>query len=149
VAISGESAAVAAAGEALLAAGARKVVPLNVSGAFHSPLLAGAGREFTAFLADIDVADARVPLLANVSAAPVTAGADLKDGFARQLTSPVLWHDIMLRIAAGDDPPPLVLEVGPGKVLTGLARRAYPATRFVPVGTTSELDGVLDILAGG
>ncbi|MCP4573171.1 MAG: ACP S-malonyltransferase [bacterium] len=147
VAISGEVAAVAAAGEALQAAGARRVVPLNVSGAFHSPLLAGAGREFAAFLENITVADALVPLVANVTAAPVTGSGELKTGFARQLTSPVLWHDTMVRMA-GQEQPAVILEVGPGKVLTGLARRAYPDTRFVPVGTVADLEGVLDAIAG-
>jgi [acyl-carrier-protein] S-malonyltransferase len=148
VAISGEVAAVEAAGEALREAGAKRVVPLNVSGAFHSPLLEGAGREFAGFLADIAVADATVPLVANVTALPVSSGADLKEGFARQLTSPVLWHDTMVRLAA-EQKPAVILEVGPGKVLTGLARRAYPETRFLPVGTLADLDGVADAVAGG
>lgn len=148
VAISGEVAAVAAAGEALQEAGARRVVPLNVSGAFHSPLLEGAGRDFAEFLTGIDVGDAGVPLVANVSAEPATAGAALKEGFARQLTSPVLWHDTMTRIAGGEAPPAVVLEIGPGKVLTGLARRAYPDTRFVPVGTCEDLDGIAELLGG-
>ena len=148
LAISGEVDAVAAASEALQAAGAKRVIPLNVSGAFHSPLLADAGHEFADFLADIDVQDAEVPLIANVSAGPVTAGADLKEGFARQLTSPVLWHDIMTRIAGGEEAPSVILEVGPGKVLTGLARRAFPDTKFVPVGTVADLETVLAVVAG-
>jgi [acyl-carrier-protein] S-malonyltransferase len=147
VAISGEVDAVAAASEALREAGARRVIPLNVSGAFHSPLLEGAAASFTDFLADIPVQDAEVPLLANVSARPVTAGDDLKTGFCRQLTSPVLWHDIMTGLAGGEAPPPVVLEVGPGKVLANLARRTYPDTRFVSVGTSEDLDGIADILA--
>lgn len=148
VAISGEVAAVAAACEALQEAGARRVVPLNVSGAFHSPLLEEAGREFAAFLEDMDVAEAGVPLVANVTARPETTARALKEGFARQLTSPVLWHDTMLRLAGGEDKPAVILELGPGKVLTGLARRAYPDTRFVPVGTVADLDGVLDAVTG-
>jgi len=148
IAISGNVEAVAAAGEALQAAGAKRVVPLNVSGAFHSPLLEGAGRDFADFLGGITVADAQVPLVANVSARPVQAGDELKLGFARQLTSPVLWHDTMNHIAGGGEHPAIILEVGPGKVLTGLARRAFPGTGFVPVGTTSDLDGILDIVAG-
>lgn len=148
VAISGEIEAVAAASEALSAAGAKRVTPLNVSGAFHSPLLAGAGREFGEFLGGIPVADAQVPLVANVTAIPVTASAELKQGFISQLTSPVLWHDIMNRIAGdAEQVPPVVLEVGPGKVLTGLARRAFPSTKFLPVGTVDDLTRVLETLA--
>jgi [acyl-carrier-protein] S-malonyltransferase len=142
VVISGEVAAVHAAEAPLKAAGARRVQVLNVSGAFHSPLLEGAGREFRSFLDGVAVNDAEVPLVANVSARPVRDGAGLKQGFAAQLTSPVLWHDIMGVIAAGK--PAVVLEVGPGKVLTGLARRAYPEVDFVPVGTREDLAGVLE-----
>lgn len=142
VVISGEVDAVHAAEEPLKAAGARRVQMLNVSGAFHSPLLEGAGREFQAFLAGVTVRDAECPLVANVSARPVRDGDELKQGFAAQLTSPVLWHDIMGVIAA--EKPAVVLEVGPGKVLTGLARRAFPEVDFVPVGTREDLAGVLD-----
>lgn len=141
VAISGEIEAVKAAGEALTAAGARRVIPLNVSGAFHSPLLAEAAVEFAEFLEGISVADAEVPLVANVTASGVTAAADLKSGFARQLTSPVLWHDIMNHISAQSGTK-VVLEVGPGKVLSNLARRAYPDIKFLPVGTAADLEAV-------
>lgn len=151
VAISGEVAAVAAAGPALTAAGAKRVIPLNVSGAFHSPLLEGAAARFRDFLDGLAVDDPAVPLVANVSAAPATSAAVLRDGLARQLTSPVRWHETMEFIAAGAGtgaPPPFVLEVGPGKVLTGLARRAYPQTQFLPVGTTVEIDALPALLAG-
>ncbi len=147
VVISGEVEAVAAAGEALKAAGARRVTPLNVSGAFHSPLLEGAAAEFRAFLEGITVADPAVPLVANVSARPVTTAADLREGFARQLTAPVLWHGTMEHICGGQGQPPVVLEVGPGKVLTGLARRTYPDVTFVPVGTVEDLEGLPAVLA--
>jgi [acyl-carrier-protein] S-malonyltransferase len=145
VAISGDIAAVKAAGEALTAAGARRVIPLNVSGAFHSPLLAGAAGEFAEFLDRVPVADAEVPLVANVTASEVTAAGDLKAGFARQLTAPVLWHDIMNHIAAGPGTK-VVLEVGPGKVLSNLARRAYPEIKFLPVGTVADLEAVPGLL---
>lgn len=147
VAISGEVDAVASAGEALKEAGARRVIPLNVSGAFHSPLLDGAALKFTEFLDSIEVADAEVPLVANVSGQEVTAGPDLKTGFCKQLTSPVLWHDIMGKMAGGTSVPPVILEVGPGKVLSNLARRAYPDTKFIPVGTREDLDNISGVLA--
>jgi [acyl-carrier-protein] S-malonyltransferase len=148
--ISGEPAAVEAAGEALKTAGAKRVVPLQVSGAFHSPLLAEAGRRFAAELQGVAVADAAVPLVANVSAAPRTEADALRDGLARQLTAPVLWHDGLEAILAGiDGPPPrVVLEVGPGKVLSNLARRAHPEVTFLPVGTVEDLDKIVDNLAG-
>jgi len=149
VAISGEVAAVQAAGEALKEAGARRVIPLNVSGAFHSPLLEGAAASFKEYLGGVEVGDGSVPLVANVSASEVIEAGDLKAGFGRQLTSPVLWHATMERIAGGENPAPIVLEVGPGKVLSNLARRAYPDVRFVPVGTAEDLAGIVEILAAG
>ncbi len=106
VVICGEVAAVAAAGEALKAAGAKRVIPLNVSGAFHSPLLEGAAAEFRAFLEGIAINDPAVPLVANVSAQPAVTAAALREGFARQLTAPVLWHDTMELICAGPVRPP-------------------------------------------
>jgi len=148
IAISGAPDAVAAACEALKAAGARRAVMLNVSGAFHSPLLDDAAREFAAHLQAVEVADPACPLVANVSAAPVTDAATLRAGFAAQLTSPVRWHEIMGVLCAGPDgPPPLVLEVGPGKVLANLAKREFPDTEFLSVGTAAELETVLDKLA--
>jgi [acyl-carrier-protein] S-malonyltransferase len=147
VAISGEIEAVAAAGEALKEAGAKRVIPLNVSGAFHSPLLEGAGADFTAFLDGIPVRTSDVPLVANVTATEVQDGDQLKNGFCRQLTSPVLWHDTMVHLAGGGSSPAVILEVGPGKVLTNLARRAFPETRFIPVGTAEDLDNLPAALA--
>jgi [acyl-carrier-protein] S-malonyltransferase len=149
IAISGEIAAVRAAGEALTAAGAKRVIQLQVSGAFHSPLLADAARQFGAFLAGIELKDPGVPLVANVTAAAVRTAADLRDGLDRQLTAPVLWQDSITAIATGavtGEEPRVVLEVGPGKVLSNLARRTFPGVRFVPVGTAADLDNILDIL---
>jgi [acyl-carrier-protein] S-malonyltransferase len=148
VAISGEVAAVAAAGEALKAAGAKRVVPLNVSGAFHSPLLEGAAKAFAEDLAVTAVERPAVPLVANVSARPVETAEELKAGLTAQLTSPVLWHDTMETICGGGDPPRVVLEVGPGRVLSNLAKRAYPDVDFVPVGSAEDLDRVGEILDG-
>jgi len=101
IVISGEVEAVAAAAEPLKEAGAKKVIALNVSGAFHSPLLTEAAAEFGDHLSGVTIEDPSVPLVANVSAKPVTTAADLKLGFVQQLTSPVLWRDIMNEIAGG------------------------------------------------
>ena len=153
VVISGTIDGVAAAGEALKAAGARRVTPLNVSGAFHSPLLADAAASFAAHLEQTAFEDPAAPLVANVSGRPVTRAADLCAGLKRQLTSPVLWHDTMHWIVEGQSRRPrVVLEVGPGKVLTNLAKRAYPDVTFLSVGTVAELETIgarLEELLGG
>ncbi|MFO7652479.1 MAG: ACP S-malonyltransferase [Candidatus Krumholzibacteriia bacterium] len=144
VAISGEVKAVEAASAALVAAGARRVVPLNVSGAFHSPLLEGTARSFATFLAALEVADPVMPLVANVSAEPVSTAAELRAGFERQLTAPVRWQETMERICRPEtgEAPRLVLEVGPGKVLSNLARREYPEVAFAAVGTVDDLERI-------
>ena len=148
VAISGEISAVEAAMAALKEAGAKRVVPLKVSGAFHSPLLIDAAREFTAFLSDIPIADPAVPLITNVNARPATTADELRRGFAGQLTAPVLWQDSLQEIVACPaQAPSLVLEVGPGRVLSNLARRAYPEVVFQPIGTLADLDGVDAVVA--
>jgi [acyl-carrier-protein] S-malonyltransferase len=149
--ISGNTEAVSLAGPALLAAGAKRVIPLPVSGAFHSPLLAEAGRRFADRLAGIDLMDLAVPLIANVSARPVTTAAELRTGFREQMTAPVRWHETMERIAhhaRAAEPPRLILEIGPGRVLTNLGKRAYPDIHFAPVGAVADLDKILDIIAG-
>jgi len=148
VVISGEVDAVGAAGEALKAAGARRVAPLNVSGAFHSPLLADAAAAFAERLESSEIRDPEVPLVANVSGRPATRADELRAGLKRQLTSPVLWHDSMEWIVSGQARrPAVVLEVGPGKVLSNLARRAYPEVNFVPVGTAEAVAGIRETLA--
>jgi [acyl-carrier-protein] S-malonyltransferase len=147
VVISGEVGAVTAAGEALKAAGARRVTPLNVSGAFHSPLLAEAAAAFAAHLEATDFEDPAAPLVANVSGRPVTRASDLRSGLKRQLTSPVLWHDSMdWLINRQAYRPRVVLEVGPGAVLSNLARRSYPEVAFLTVGTVADLDGLRERL---
>jgi [acyl-carrier-protein] S-malonyltransferase len=149
VAISGHTAAVEAAREVLQAAGARKVVPLPVSGAFHSPLLSDAGQQFALDLQRLSWRDLTVPLVANFSAQPVRTADELQAGLARQMTSPVRWHECLQEIVTGlgGPRPRVVLEVGPGKVLTNLAKREHPDVEFVPVSNCGDLDMVLDILA--
>jgi len=147
IAISGEIAAVEAACTALKEAGAKRAIRLNVSGAFHSPLLADAAVEFAGHLDGMAISDAAAPLVANVSAGPVTAADDLKDGFRRQLTSPVLWHDSLAAIVLGSVDgvkPRVVIEAGPGRVLSNMARREHPDVTFLPIGTVADLDTVLD-----
>ncbi len=148
VVISGAIPAVEAAGAALEEAGARRVTPLNVSGAFHSPLLADAAASFAAHLEQTEFDDPAVPLVANVSGRPVTREAELRAGLKRQLTSPVLWHDSMTWLVEGQaERPRVVLEVGPGQVLSNLARRTWRDVTFLPVGTAADLAGVRDVLA--
>ena len=99
----------------------KRAVKLNVSGAFHSPLMAEASEEFESVLAEVSLKDAKVPVLSNVDPSPETAAAILKDRLTKQMTGSVRWREISLSLPEqGID---TVVEVGPGKVLTGLIKR--------------------------
>lgn len=138
--ISGTAAGLKAATEALQAAGAKRVIPLKVSGPFHSPLLASASRAFREVLARVTFADPAIPVFSNVTGSAVDNGAVLKELAAQQIISPVRWTDVMN--AARALGPDLVLEVGPGTVLTGLWKAAYPDSVCWPAGKPEDLDKI-------
>lgn len=114
---------------------ARRAVPLPVSGAFHSPLMAGAAAQFAAAIAAVPFADTTVPLLSNVDPTPVTRAAPLKARLSEQMTGPVRWREIMLQLAALGVTD--AIEVGPGNVLTGLLKRTTDAIALHTVGTAA------------
>jgi [acyl-carrier-protein] S-malonyltransferase len=116
---------------------AKRAVKLNVSGAFHSPLMAEASAEFQKDLAGVTFRGARVPVLSNVDPTPVTEGIVLKDRIMRQMTGSVRWREISLRIP--EDRIERVIEIGPGKVLTGLIKRTCPTLLLENVGSLAEL----------
>jgi len=121
--ISGSPEMVARAGNLAKAEGA-KVIPLKVSGAWHSPLMAEATRDFAACLAKLDFRAPRLPLYLNATAAKETDPGALRASMAAQLTSPVRWAELILNLqAAGVD---TWVEVGPKNVLTGLVRKTLP-----------------------
>ena len=140
--ISGDPAAVAAAGEGCRARGARRVVPLKVSGAFHSPLMAPAVDGLREALNEVSFADPAFPVVANASGEPVGTGVDAKRLLADQLTAPVRWVECM-RTAASLAPEATFVEVGPGNVLSGLLKRIVPGARSVALGTADEVERFL------
>ncbi len=101
--------------------GARMAVPLNVSGAFHSPLMKPAREELADKLDSIEISDINIPLYSNVDAEPITKGKDIKDSLVRQLENPVLWFDTIKNMTS--DSYSSYIEIGPGKVLQGLNRK--------------------------
>lgn len=121
IVISGDEAAVRRAGSLAQEAGARRVVPLNVSGAFHSPLMASAESGLADALERADFKTPTVPVLSNVTAEPVSDAGEARRLLAKQLTSPVRWGaSIRFMRTRGVS---RFLEVGAGSVLTGLLRR--------------------------
>jgi len=137
IVISGEIAGVEKAMELAPGHGAKKVVRLPVSGAFHSPLMEPAATGLRAALADAEVAPARFPVVANLSARPVLEPPAVRESLAGQLTGAVRWEDVMKRLAA--DHGSRFVEVGPGKVLRGLARSI---DRSWSVDSVEDPDGV-------
>ncbi|MEO0707010.1 MAG: ACP S-malonyltransferase [Cyanobacteria bacterium J06649_5] len=99
----------------------KRAVKLNVSGAFHSPLMAEAADAFESVLAEVPFQDAKVPVMSNVDPTPETAAAALKERLRAQMTGSVRWREISLGLPAQGIE--AVVEVGPGKVLTGLIKR--------------------------
>ena len=136
--ISGDPAAVTRAGEGCKARGAKRVLPLKVSGAFHSPLMAPAVDGLRAALAETTFTEAAFPVIANASAEPVRTGTDAKRLLADQLTAPVRWVECM-RAAATLAPGATFVEAGPGNVLSGLLKRIVPGSATVALGTADEV----------
>ncbi len=135
--ISGEKAAVREVSRAAKQAGARGVIPLKVSGAFHSPLMAPIAEEFAAFLADAEISDARVPVYCNVDADAHTAAEELRECLKRQLTGSVLWEKSVRRMIA--DGATEFFEIGPKDVLTKMMARIDPSVSARAVGTWQEV----------
>lgn len=121
VVITGDENAVSKAGELLLEAGAKRVVPLAVSGAFHSKFLEGASKEFAEFVSDLDLSSASVPVVTNVDGAATISSEDFRNKMPRQICSSVHWtQTIENMIQNGVD---TFVEIGPGKVLAGLNKK--------------------------
>ncbi|MBM7632554.1 ACP S-malonyltransferase [Geomicrobium sediminis] len=121
VVISGTTAGVKTVGERMKEKGAKRTIPLNVSGPFHSALMEPAANELEQALASIPFRDATVPVITNVSATSEQSGERLKAGLVKQMTSPVLWED-SIRYMIGEGVNTFV-EVGSGQVLSGLVRK--------------------------
>ncbi|MEL7035629.1 MAG: ACP S-malonyltransferase [Cyanobacteria bacterium J06592_8] len=100
---------------------AKRAVKLNVSGAFHSPMMADAAQEFQEILATVDFAEAEFPILSNVDPTPTTHSDLLKQRLIQQMTGSVRWRETCLQFSESGIEQ--VVEIGPGKVLTGLVKR--------------------------
>jgi [acyl-carrier-protein] S-malonyltransferase len=140
--ISGDPAGVERAGERCKARGAKRVIPLKVSGAFHSPLMAPAVDGLREALSEATFADPSFPVIANASGYAVRTGVDAKRLLADQLTAPVRWVACM-QAAAELVPGATFVEIGPGNVLSGLLKRIVPAAKAMALGTADEVERFL------
>ncbi len=138
--ISGEAAAFESASEILKAAGAKRVIQLPVSGAFHSPLMKPAADEFKNFLEQVNFADAKCPVITNVTAAPETKGSVLKGLLYDQLLNPVRWVDSVAALSAFGSF--TAVEVGPGSVLKGLVKKCSQDLNVVLCETSDNVYSV-------
>ncbi len=135
--ISGDVAAVERALEAAPAAGARRAIRLNVSGAFHSPLMRASEAGLAERLAEVPFADPRFPVVSNVTAEPVHDAATALRLLTAQLTSPVRWTEsVRTMLSLGVQP---FVELGPGTVLTGLLKRIERGAQGRGVGTAPDV----------
>ncbi len=140
--VSGEVPGVERAMELAKAAGAKRVVRLTVSGAFHSPLMAPAITGLEQALLRPDWSDPRWPVFSNVTAAPVVTAPDARSLLLQQLTSPVRWVEVV-RAMATAYPGATFVEMGPGTVLTSLVKRLAPEHAARACGTVAEVEALL------
>jgi [acyl-carrier-protein] S-malonyltransferase len=141
IVISGSTPGVARAGEMAKERGAKKVVPLQVSAPFHCALMQPAQDRLAEVLKAIKVHDPRFPIVTNVTADVTKDGGKERDLLVRQVTAPVRWVDSMRKMI--DEGGSLFVEVGPGKVLTGLLRQIDRAQKCVNVEDSASLEKAL------
>ena len=138
IVITGECSAVMKASEALKEAGAKRIVPLKVSGPFHSLLLKEAGNQLADTLKDVEILDFKIPYVANVNADYVTKKEEVKDLLIKQVSSSVRWQQTIEKlIADGYD---TFVEIGPGKTLSGFMKKINRDVSVYSIATVEEFN---------
>jgi [acyl-carrier-protein] S-malonyltransferase len=145
IVISGERRALDTAMELAKAAGARRVVPLAVSGAFHSPVMAPAAAGLARAVDAAPIRDAAVPIVSNITATPLSAAGDIRRELASQIVSPVQWTRSIEWLAAQGVT--LFVEIGAGQVLTGLVKRIARDATTLSVSSAADVAAVAPRLA--
>ena len=144
IVISGEKAAVEEACEKLKAAGAKRAVMLNVSGPFHSGMLADAGEKLGEVLSQVELHEPQIPYVANVTAQYVKSAAEVKELLTRQVSSSVRWQQsVEAMIADGVD---TFIEIGPGKTLAGFMRKISRDVKTLNVENLEDIGKVAEAL---
>ena len=141
IVIAGAAGAVRRAGERARALGARRVVPLAVSAPFHCALMKPAERRLEPELRALATSDPRVPIVANVDGQPKRDARAAIDALVRQVSAPVLWEDVVRRLAS--DGVTTYVEVGPGRVLGGLVKKIHTEARVLAFAAPGDLDAIL------
>ncbi|MEY8347386.1 ACP S-malonyltransferase [Bacillus cereus] len=126
--------------------GAKRAIPLRVSGPFHSSLMKPAAEKFQGVLSEIAIQDAKIPVIANVTADCITRSADIQEKLIEQLYSPVLWYPSIERmVEQGVD---TFIEIGPGKVLAGLMKSIAPSVKVYAIYDEETLKDTISNLRG-
>lgn len=145
IVISGERSALALASELAKARGAKRVIPLAVSGAFHSPVMFPAADQLAQTLAaDTRLRTASIPIIGNIHATPLTEADALRTELAQQVASPVQWiRTIEYLAAAGVE---VFIEIGPGQALTGMVKRIAKGTTTVNIGSVGDVEKAMVLI---
>ncbi len=145
IVITGEAQAVEKANEALKEAGAKRVIPLPVSGGFHSALMNTASVKFSEILDDCDIKDAKIPVFTNVDAEPTTSAIRFKSKMTAQIYSSVMWTQTVEKMV--QDGVDTIVEIGPGKVLAGLCKKINPSLTVLNVYDEESMNAAAQALS--
>lgn len=145
IVISGEIEAVKSACELAKSAGAKRALLLEVGGAFHSPLMQSAREGLRSYLENIKFNEPKSPVIANVTAAPVKSSVEIKKLLVEQITAPVKWSHTMEFLSKNNAT--TVIEIGPGKVLSGMAKRDIQAEKIVNLDTLADVESFSAVTA--
>ena len=141
IVITGKTEAVCEASQKLKEAGARRVMPLKVSGPFHSPMLSEAGKELGQVLAQVEISPLKIPYVTNVTAQYVKDSSQTKALLEKQISSSVRWQQsVEAMIADGVD---TFVEIGPGKTLAGFVKKISKDVQIYNIQTTDDLETVI------
>ncbi len=144
VVLTGDDEAIKKAGEILLEKGARRFVPLAVSGAFHSKYVEKAGKEFEKYVKTLDINDASIPVVTNVDAKETVAAEDFRAKMPRQIHSSVHWTQTIKKMA--ENGVNTFVEIGPGKVLAGLNKKIAPEAKVYNIYDEQSLENTVSEL---
>lgn len=144
IVITGEADAVRRAGEALKGKGAKRIIPLNVSGPFHSQMLVGAGERLAKDLGKIQLEEFSIPYIANLTADYVRTPGQIRDLLEKQVSSPVRWQQSVERMLA--DGTDTFVEIGPGKTLSGFVRKISREAKVVNIDKYEDLEKAMEVL---
>ena len=144
IVISGEQSALKAAMELAKMRGAKRVIPLLVSGAFHSPVMQPAAAGLAQAIAATTVRDAAIPLIGNITGAPLTHAAGIRAELAQQIASPVQWVRTIEYLAGAGVT--TFIEIGPGQALTGMVKRIAKGVTTINIGNVADLEKAVTII---